>query len=1564
MNQIKQDITKVSLRQKLKQKLKNIIGHNELESYELKVFDKTLSRRDLIIGGAKYGTIAALIAKGALPSAWASSAPDIGLKGSELPQMPQHLKAMAKAIKLKVSCDIADGTVMHKTIEHTASMELEAVLEGLNVHPKAQETPIEVNNAVLSSNFNDDFTKTYGHPEILQLRNKPDGRTIGDYSEKQIVIHQSTSTDSYGGLHETVLDLPFTSKKAIDLESTRCAKFYDYNHIVAVNGQKHNCVENGQIHSQKMILAVRNSAHYDWYGRDGFIDWCSQQYQPNNSEGWNDYLKQGILFYQSNKHTLHNPSHAIDKTDIDCTISQEWNQIDLLGKFKESIKISVDSYPNISLSIDDVGVFTGSNNKQYIYGTIRFNYRELHGFLISLEDDEPKFTFCEIANSSVFDLIQYLANALNDSSLDNLGSYEDLITYDPDRMDAPTFTSFDGIFMGMLNSEIFHRKYIPIAINNTDAIISSSLIELSNETSFDDEKIIKKFFSISLDNQHTRFDGFGGTDISVTTPIGSPVTITYLFKLGCDCTCFGIDQNHDIYPKLLTPNVKNYAIEKFNLNANECEIDVCYAYNQALPNNNTSIHVHQVQTKLKIDDNGYVNECFNLNFTSNSTKAFELSNADVVLTRNHQKLYRVFITGDITDNKEVKHVYIMRQSGTKEFAYQYLTPKLNSSNEIMFDEPVLLESISKRVLPWNSYFQDTEYVAVSKNTNKKTTKYLIQSAKNNQEPDFHYEYITQEAQQQSWHVYPIKGKVSQDLTEIRQWAQKAHVFHVEIGGYTAYDKLSLLSDTECIEIRTNQPCYIVNLSDHNKPTTIHANKLNSYFAIPGSTGKVILEITTPKECLFGGVELQYRIVNKNQFIQSKSKPELKMVTSNAETHDWGCTNLAYLLHQRAKEQSADYKNGNNSSKNIHGFIDENFNPDYKDGQENLHHSFTKMIDQIADNTKPVKEDLIFVNLSENANNLANPLITGVSKKIDFNCVAMVGDENMLGGFFDFVLNVADKFLNFIRDAIDSALDALKDAVDQMLEYLSDATGWGMFVVIQAAFDSVLTFLKDVIDTVFDFIILIIEILIILNDLSGCQKTGNHIIQMFHNTLENIIRPAKPAKSINKTDIPDIDTDGVQNQDDPYSNHESDVHNNYGSNQVMKHLGMAPDDSLSTDNNFMQDLSSPEMEKIEKFVKSLENLGEDVLSDFSEIFNSLCIDGIVNNLTEHGFNFSEYNFTKLWGSMQKTFKDIESDFVDIYNNFTDAFINYDVLFAPTQIFLKGSLGIPDVVQKLLEFIFNIQMDTMSDLVALLIGLPARIMYKQIEFIFDHLNLVGIDLPITLPEELDDLLKMHFLFDDGSSQNHDLGAYQPPSEFIFIEAIIGFLTMPLNLVKDLIKVWRDTQKAGGFSENKSLILIQNIMNTVADLPSVISSGVSLATPQDGIETAYGIVSLIALTADIASDWITGPLIDKFFGAKAASIKKLYTTFIYSMFIYMDIIAIVEDFTKEQLDDYQVCKTIGHFIGVTRYGSGIVKVWVDNSNTKAGIAITYCMLRGVQYGFNAIYATKNMPKPRYHS
>ena len=121
---------RATLRQRLADRLRQVIGNPVIEQKELAAFDIVMSRRDVLKLGRNSLVVAGLVSAGVPPTVWARRDPSLGVHPCEVGLTAEEQASVTKAVDVSIGTELFEQTIYAEPVVSPQAAGTHAVIEG------------------------------------------------------------------------------------------------------------------------------------------------------------------------------------------------------------------------------------------------------------------------------------------------------------------------------------------------------------------------------------------------------------------------------------------------------------------------------------------------------------------------------------------------------------------------------------------------------------------------------------------------------------------------------------------------------------------------------------------------------------------------------------------------------------------------------------------------------------------------------------------------------------------------------------------------------------------------------------------------------------------------------------------------------------------------------------------------------------------------------------------------------------------------------------------------------------------------------------------------------------------------------------------------------------------------------------------------------------------------------------------------------------------------------------------------------------------------------------------
>ncbi|MDC0534356.1 hypothetical protein OAO18_00940 [Francisellaceae bacterium] len=1291
-----------------------------------------------------------------VPSAWASSNPELSLPSQDMPILTNDMKEMiTKVARINVKSELVDGALKHKHIEHTSASNLEDTLESLNTFVSAEEE--------FNSHQGEHSVKTYGHPELARLIDSKEN------NGKAIQIYEYSTTGT-APLCDRILNLEYNQDNH---------EAFEFNKIIAVNGEEHNIISDGYVRNQKMILAARMSTEGTWDGSP------SKWVEHTGKFDLESAQKQLVLYTQNTVHKAHIPennqnlkmSKRADIKDftksIEDTMGESWNRVYPLELLYDELNSQHLMHSNLSpllagtskrdanntvkCTVEDIGTYVDANGFRCFYGTIKLNLWLNICFAITLksDQDEPYIQFFNIEQTSRANAYKAAEEILADKISAGKSLFAKLPTMK--KLDDKVFAHLcdSKSFGDMFNEKGLRQTFRPIfnAQSNNGVALTFAFV-LDSFAPRGQSKVdgLATYYGAVVPKE---MDFIYSSNVTISYDVtryssGYKYENQIFYKFDarhCSLpgTCFDstlMDIHAKIGPEIRTalfPEFNN--LSKTNKNTSnlgalfDSRFDKVRIIHSDLSKGECCATTWLERRISAQDSRGtsYTWSCKSQRSSENVQDMFTNKKINIAVNNIVSSKFVV------SDNKAIRRIvhiqdgsiYIFKQlvNHIEEGIYD---PVFDENDMPLFDTEVLIAANSiQRVLPWTNCVNDIEFICLE-NDNTNDQKKEDQKCS--------YYFYSQNYLDDSWSKLKLLGSVATDRSHIEEGnIEKAQVFDLVLQGENIYNKPVSLSEDEFFEIRLGQPTYVENFTTGpNKGEGFYVSgPQNSIFIKPNSLGRALLQVKPGLMDAFAGILLSYRIVKASDFSRVNGA-KLALDPSVEEIYSFRQINLAYKLHNRfERDVNQDLsKNKNGKEGTVLNTVFNNLESDYQNqgAQSQIHDGLKQFADKItvaSKNNSTVSAMIPDLNYrNEQPLVCVNPLKTNQYAIVNGT---VVNQSNLKMGWLSKawkkLCNAAIAVINKVKEAINWVVEKL----DEILQMVVDL-GIPVISDIAKVAQGALAFVGSVVNTVLDIAVMIIEVLKYIFDFEEARLIGKEITTAISsmlkglrsNTSSNSTRKQqglnidhdinKLLSEVDMSNLEKLDSENKSNLDSIDNISQAEIETNeesdnadYVENLINKNSSDEDLNDLNDELKFIDDVSPIKNEISSvldtKTQNEITEFSQNILTSFSASTEVKTSD-IASRTKSNGFDFDK----------------IIEPVINAVQNFSQAALNG--MSQTFEAFEK--IKLPKVLSWVFDNILGVKIDNFKDILDLIIGYPIMLAQAIINQILIKLNQPEVDI----------------------------------------------------------------------------------------------------------------------------------------------------------------------------------------------------------------------------------------------
>ncbi|WP_151194454.1 hypothetical protein [Cysteiniphilum sp. JM-1] len=1469
------------LRKKFTKLLNDFVKHKEVSALETKIFDHVVSRRDFLVGTAKFTAVAALLSKGILPSAWANSESDIDVQGAKV-HIPDTLKAEVNEINsINVSSDMFTDSFYFREMETVSAEDLECTLESTQLVMQQESFPGELQSNLLASTMlNVNEHKTFGIPEIVKitpLMKDSEGKL------QQNVSVMLEIENKYQAYEEHEFDIQVSTNNGA----------FEFNKVVATNGNNHNHIVDGKVQSQKLI-ACAHVFKLDTDGEAGigkdplgkwsqFLDTMDEKANLSGDPSALYYTDQLAIIYENEAYEPSSPIHEGDnyqpKFKVMHPLQEAINFAEInetfldgignLGGVKSEGGVNVQLFGQIGkisdrtirMTIDHIGSYKDSSGRSCVYGTVRLGFFWKAYFETTLDGclpgkpPETKVILFEIDESHInqhYVNFQQSAQRIAPISQQPLRPYvQTLFAPSPCQPDIQRY-GFKFLASNCTPSSI---PDIGFTGDNEDLV---GQIFTTDLLSADIEKG-KNLYTVFRDG--LSYDRRGYIQLPANYN-KIKLTLSDAFKNGAFSRYFKINSNE--YPNDRTNGLLPLKLihditttESLLLGPNDDLANIVYSQlvgrspdpvtSWLVPSNITQFLFDITSNSLTINESLYV-------ATGPDDEYLLTGYVKMYFSLNNQSLIQVLGHHAGFADPSSYNLLLWRQTSQKQYFNQYLT----ATSSIGFYDPIAINTNILRVLPWQYYFNNTDYLVCQNSSGSDPEKSLSKGLHNRLKvsPKTTYVRNVQDPIKLDWTRYKynvIPANATEE--EVIKYIENDVTLHTAtFTCYNAYN-LPVYNDDSIICVALQSPALVSNITNPNNVVSYNFDRSSTIYCKPNAQGNVVLQFKMPSDSLTQGVNFTYQKVSKSTIRSLPNSRYLVYKPGENFFDDLKSYSSGQLSIDRSKDYERKSPNPYAKDYSMKKVYDDQLksSKDYSSDQARaaFHSKVEEGIKKIGGDTLTTEKrhtrinllDINSIDLSGGVNSNKNLTLISSSallgyknRSVEEYITSMKGlrGSQALTSVFSDVWDAVSAAWNFIKKAIDyikSQLDALMDKIVNNLGFIGD--------FIKCVLSFVQSLVNMVLELVLKLIILVLEFLFSLIWPDGWEIAGkiesllSSGTKKFSDSLGNVSQYLNDIEKLIDSIFNNSITKINQNEN-VLSNNQTTIAIKKASSVAEKYLSDQSQNieqvhSVVSNAKFTSALAFGKV-SLSTNIRKPSTSNEDVLTEIMQLvsdFMTLAIDSIPNPLDL---------LTALSSALGDPSK-IE-DFINPYVNklSSDAKRTLEDLINIFKTLSNSLIGeIQDIINQPL---LNIQIDSG---IANFFGIDVKVESSSVTrlgiFIcmLSNIGLLSIMPGIStekIKSQLDDLS----LITQGLKLSNDAAVYQKDLwvTFHYIYSIIGVFNGLVNLaIGEMISTEKDKTKSAKLVLGLSLYGLTT-SQIYSILPSVIDSVKHKTSQLDLIDT----------------------------------------------------------------------------------------------------------------------------------
>jgi len=183
---------RATLRRRLADRLRQVIGNPVIEEKELAAFDIVMSRREVLKLGGSSLMVAGLVAAGVPPTAWGQRDPSLGVHPCQVGLTAEEQASVSLATQLGIGTELFQQTIYAEPVVSPQAGPTHAVIEGARHRYRLQSRLNSLNPT--EADFLDNGHH-WGPPELVQLEETSNGWELVHYRHPWSAREDGATTD-------------------------------------------------------------------------------------------------------------------------------------------------------------------------------------------------------------------------------------------------------------------------------------------------------------------------------------------------------------------------------------------------------------------------------------------------------------------------------------------------------------------------------------------------------------------------------------------------------------------------------------------------------------------------------------------------------------------------------------------------------------------------------------------------------------------------------------------------------------------------------------------------------------------------------------------------------------------------------------------------------------------------------------------------------------------------------------------------------------------------------------------------------------------------------------------------------------------------------------------------------------------------------------------------------------------------------------------------------------------------------------------------------------------------
>jgi hypothetical protein len=220
-------LDRLTLRQRLAERLRKIIANPVIEEKELAAFDIVMSRREVLKLAGSSAIVVGLVSAGVPPTVWARRDPSLAVHPCEVGLTSEEQASVTRAVDISIDTELFQQTIYAKPVVSPEAGPTHAVIEGARHRYRLQ---CELDSVAPTEGQFLDEGHHWGQPELVQLEETANGWELAHYRHPWSAREDGATTD--GMVRDVIMtaaDGLVSPKKVLTISSP-------YNNFVTDDG--------------------------------------------------------------------------------------------------------------------------------------------------------------------------------------------------------------------------------------------------------------------------------------------------------------------------------------------------------------------------------------------------------------------------------------------------------------------------------------------------------------------------------------------------------------------------------------------------------------------------------------------------------------------------------------------------------------------------------------------------------------------------------------------------------------------------------------------------------------------------------------------------------------------------------------------------------------------------------------------------------------------------------------------------------------------------------------------------------------------------------------------------------------------------------------------------------------------------------------------------------------------------------------------------------------------------------------------------------------------------------